>query len=170
MIEPVYSPCPKRYDEMVYRRSGRSGVRIPVLALALMAVAGCGYRAPLHKSYIPTDVDSTTYSGVAPAYQELAALMEKDTGFIPQEGNTVTLFPEGGKKWEQMMEDLDYASESIYIDHYRFCPDSAGTIVSRILEEKAREGVDVRVILDKGAIKKKDREELLKMRPSGVRM
>ena len=35
MIEPVYSPCPKRYDEMVYRRSGRSGVRIPVLALGL---------------------------------------------------------------------------------------------------------------------------------------
>ena len=140
------------------------------LALALMAVAGCGYRAPLHKSYIPTDVDSTTYSGVAPAYQELAALMEKDTGFIPQEGNTVTLFPGGEKKWEQLLEDLDYASESIYIDHYRFCPDSAGTIVSRILEEKAREGVDVRVILDKGAIKKKDREELLKMRPSGVRM
>ena len=35
MIEPVYSPCPGRYDRMEYRRSGRSGVRIPVLALGL---------------------------------------------------------------------------------------------------------------------------------------
>ena len=35
MVEPVYSPCPGRYDRMEYRRSGRSGVRIPVLALGL---------------------------------------------------------------------------------------------------------------------------------------
>jgi len=35
MIEPVYSPAPSRYSFMEYRRSGRSGIRIPVLALGL---------------------------------------------------------------------------------------------------------------------------------------
>lgn len=35
MIEPVYSPSPERYDRMTYRRSGRSGIQIPVLALGL---------------------------------------------------------------------------------------------------------------------------------------
>ena len=35
MIEPIYSPAPNRYDSMEYRRSGRSGVKIPVLALGL---------------------------------------------------------------------------------------------------------------------------------------
>ena len=35
MIEPVYSPSPQRYDMMAYRRCGRSGIRIPVLALGL---------------------------------------------------------------------------------------------------------------------------------------
>jgi len=35
MIEPVYSPSARRYDSMEYRRSGRSGVKIPVLALGL---------------------------------------------------------------------------------------------------------------------------------------
>ena len=35
MIEPVYSPSPERYNNMEYRRSGRSGVKIPVLALGL---------------------------------------------------------------------------------------------------------------------------------------
>lgn len=35
MIEPVYSPSPSRYDAMEYRRSGRSGIKIPVLALGL---------------------------------------------------------------------------------------------------------------------------------------
>ncbi|MBQ3766201.1 MAG: aldo/keto reductase [Bacteroidales bacterium] len=35
MIEPVYSPSPDRYASMEYRRSGRSGIRIPALALGL---------------------------------------------------------------------------------------------------------------------------------------
>ena len=35
MIEPVYSPAPDRYDSMEYRRCGRSGIRIPVVALGL---------------------------------------------------------------------------------------------------------------------------------------
>ena len=35
MIEPVYSPSATRYDAMEYRRSGRSGIKIPVLALGL---------------------------------------------------------------------------------------------------------------------------------------
>lgn len=35
MIEPVYSPSPERYNNMEYRRSGLSGVKIPVLALGL---------------------------------------------------------------------------------------------------------------------------------------
>lgn len=35
MIEPIYSPSPERYDRMTYRRSGRSGIQIPVLALGL---------------------------------------------------------------------------------------------------------------------------------------
>jgi len=35
MIEPIYSPAPDRYDAMEYRRCGRSGIRIPVLALGM---------------------------------------------------------------------------------------------------------------------------------------
>ena len=35
MIEPVYAPAPTRYDAMEYRRSGRSGVKLPVLSLGL---------------------------------------------------------------------------------------------------------------------------------------
>nr|MCR5760323.1 aldo/keto reductase [Bacteroidales bacterium] len=35
MIEPIYSPSPSRYSSMEYRRCGRSGIMIPVLALGL---------------------------------------------------------------------------------------------------------------------------------------
>ena len=33
MTDAAYIPCPQRYDHMIYRRCGRSGVKIPVLAL-----------------------------------------------------------------------------------------------------------------------------------------
>ena len=35
MIEPVYSPSSGRYAAMQYRRSGRSGIQLPVLSLGL---------------------------------------------------------------------------------------------------------------------------------------
>ena len=47
MIEPVYSPAPDRYDAMIYRRSGRSGIDIPVLALGLWH--NFGSHKPMHE-------------------------------------------------------------------------------------------------------------------------
>lgn len=142
---------------------------VSLLSLCLLA-AGCGYRAQLFPSYIPEVSDSTAYSGVRPEYQELAALMEKDTGMEPTEGNTIALLPDGLQKWEILNEDLKGAGESIYIDHYRFCTDSCGTIVAGILKEKAEEGADVRVIIDKGAIDRKQRTQQLKLNDYGVRL
>ena len=69
--------------------------RPSVLLLCGLALAGCGYRAPLHPSYIPEVTDSILYGGVRPGYQQLAALMEKDTRLKPREGNTVTLIADG---------------------------------------------------------------------------
>lgn len=136
----------------------------------ILLLTGCGYRAPLFQSYIPVVQDTTEYPGVRPEYQQLAALMEKDTGLSPVEGNTVTLFPDGPKMWEMLLEDLEYAEKSVYIDFYRFCMDSVGTIMENRLRQKARDGVDVRIILDKAANKKEDLEKLAAMQEDGVRL
>lgn len=55
-----------------------------------LLLAGCGYRAPMHQSYLPVVTDSTLYAGIRPDYQQLAALMEKDTGMKPVEGKAPT--------------------------------------------------------------------------------
>ena len=57
-------------------------------------LTGCGYRAALHASYIPEVTDSTLYPGVKPEYQQLAALMEKDTGIPPSTGYTIGFIPD----------------------------------------------------------------------------
>ena len=134
-----------------------------LVLLCGLFLAGCGYRAPLHKSYIPVVTDTTLYSGVRAEYQQLAALLEKDTGMKPVEGNTVTMVFEGQENLDHMIEDLRAADTSVYMEPYRFSLDSVGNIIAGILQEKSAAGVDVRLILDKAANKKEDIRQLKKM-------
>ena len=133
-----------------------------------LALAGCGYRAPLHKSYIPVVTDSTLYGGVRADFQQLAALMEKDTGMKPIEGNTVSLVFEGQVNLDRMLDDVRAAERSVYIEPYRFCLDSVGTVLAGILREKAASGVDVRIILDKAANTAEDIRKLKTLREDGA--
>ena len=133
-----------------------------------LMLAGCGYRAPMHQSYLPAVTDSTLYAGIRPDYQQLAALMEKDTGMKPVEGNTVSLVFEGQENLDKILEDVRAAQKSVYIEPYRFCLDSVGTTLAGILKEKAAAGVDVRIILDKSANTDEDIKKLKKLRKDGA--
>ena len=135
-----------------------------------LALAGCGYRAPLHKSYIPVVTDSSRYAGIRAEYQELAALMEKDTELGLTRGNTVTSIADGRENLEMLETEFRQAKTSIYIEPYRFRLDTTGAFLADILRQKALDGVDVRLILDKSANKKEDRQELRKMRDIGARV
>lgn len=143
-------------------------MRRKLFLLVCLLISGCGYRAPMHSSYIP-QVDQP-YEGVDPEYQELAALMTKDTGMEPRTGNTVALLPDGQQKWRILKQDLEGARSSIYIDNYRFCTDSAGTIVAGILRERSLKGVDVRIILDKPANTEEHLRELSTLEEDGVEL
>ena len=133
---------------------------ITIMAAAAV-VSGCGYRGALHASYIPEV--TTPYEGVKPEYQQLAALMEKDTGIPPSTGNTVGFIPDGADKLKLMLQDLGAANSAIYMDYYRICADSAGTIVLDILKNKAMAGLDVRVMVDKAAVTPKNMKALRKL-------
>lgn len=128
--------------------------------LAGLLVAGCGYRTPLYSSYVPQVTDTTACPGVRAAYQPLAELMRKDTGFGPTVGNTITLLPDGPQKLARLREDVRLARKSIYIDLYRFRVDSSGRILADLLREQSRSGTDVRVLLDYNANEREQREAL----------
>ena len=127
----------------------------------LLMLQGCGYRALLYRSYIPEEPDTVVYAGVRTGYQQLALLMEKDTGLEPTVGNTLSLLPGKSDKWTVMNDDLARAVASVYLEHYMFSPDSVGTVMAGILKEKAARGADVRVIIDKTANSVADRDSLL---------
>lgn len=141
---------------------------IVAVMAAGIALTACGYRAALHASYIPEVTDSTLYEGVKPEYQQLAALMEKDTGIPPSTGNTVGFIPDGDHKLQLMLDDLQAASKAVYMDYYRICADSAGTIVLDLIKNKALSGLDIRVMVDRAAEIPKNLRALKKLPESGV--
>lgn len=134
--------------------------------LTMLLVTGCGYRAPMYKTVITTD--PSQYVSVREAYRELAALMDTDTGMPPTDSNTLNLLPDQRQKWELFNYDLARASRSIYIDTYKFSLDTCGLILSDILKEKRAEGVDVRLIVDRGSSSREDRQNLAALREDSI--
>lgn len=88
---------------------------------------------------------------------KLDGLTEKDkqivtfcynNGSYPCPGSDVVIFNNGIQKISSLKEDLLKAKHSINIEYYIFANDSTGKQIMDILCQKAREGVDVKLIYD----------------------
>lgn len=68
--------------------------------------------------------------------------------FIPYPGNKVTIFTEGESKFDMLKSKMRKARKFIHLQYYIFNNDKLGNEIKQILIEKAREGIEVRVIYD----------------------
>lgn len=82
--------------------------------------------------------------------------------------NDVHIFTTGQEKFRKLINDLEGASKSIYLQYYIFQDDEIGNLVADILMRKAREGVDVKVIYDNVGSFSTSNRFFKKMRESGV--
>ena len=139
-----------------------------VLGILVFALAGCGYRAPMYKTVVRED--PARFTEVEEAYRPLTALICSDTGMPPTTGNALSILPDSPQKFDLLLEDLRSAEESVYLDFYRICPDTIGTRVTDILKDKAAAGMDVRMVVDKGALTKADRQALLALQDDSIRV
>ncbi|MCH5226102.1 MAG: cardiolipin synthase [Muribaculaceae bacterium] len=62
--------------------------------------------------------------------------------------NEVEILTDGATKFRRLKEDLKNAERSIYLQYYIFLDDQIGNEIARILMDKARSGVEVKVIYD----------------------
>lgn len=63
-------------------------------------------------------------------------------------GNEVELITDGEEKFTRLLEDLKKAEHHIHICYYIFRSDDIGSKILRILEDKARDGVQIRFLYD----------------------
>ncbi|MGL5416298.1 MAG: cardiolipin synthase [Clostridium sp.] len=64
------------------------------------------------------------------------------------EDNEVDIFVTGKDKFDSLLKDLRNAKKYIHIDYYIFRKDGIGSQIISVLEEKLKEGLEVRLLVD----------------------
>ncbi len=83
------------------------------------------------------------------AYLNNLVEMNKNSGRSPyRQNNSVKVFHEGNSKFESLLEDIGKAESYVHIQYYLMHSDSLGTRIMEALAEKARQGVEVKVLYD----------------------
>lgn len=86
------------------------------------------------------------------------------------DNNVVAVFNDGHELFNQMKEDMRNAKSSINIEFYIINNDGLGNEVLDILEQKAREGVEVRIIYDEIGSSGIGNHNLKRIREAGGRI
>lgn len=81
-------------------------------------------------------------------YKGLIHLFQYTNQAYPFEGNSVQAFTEGSSMLQALLCHLQQAKRHIHLEFYIFEDDAVGRMVRDVLIEKARAGVEVRVIYD----------------------
>lgn len=96
-------------------------------------------------------ISSGTYKFVneeADTWKDMIRLNQRyDSAYFTQ-NNSVELFTDGRDKFESLLEDIKNAKKSINIEYYIIKWDKVGVKLLKALEQKAKEGVEVRLLMD----------------------
>jgi len=80
-------------------------------------------------------------------YRLVTFFQNTDDAFLSKE-KQVSLFTDGARLFETMINDIRSATKHIHIEFYTFYNDRIGNAILKELEKKALEGVEVRVLYD----------------------
>lgn len=103
-------------------------------------------------------------------FKPLARLLSKVdfVGNNLSSGNSFEIIVSGRRKQELLMKDIRNAKESIHMEYFHFGNDRGGREVQQLLEQKAREGVEVRFLNENIANFPIPSSYFNKMRKSGI--
>lgn len=79
---------------------------------------------------------------------QLASMIEKNFDAKIYDGSSIRIFTDGKSKFESLIHHLEGANSHIHLQYYIFEDDEIGNRIRDILIQKAKEGVEVRVIYD----------------------
>ncbi|WP_423189579.1 cardiolipin synthase [Alkalibacterium sp. f15] len=79
---------------------------------------------------------------------ELIRLFLESNQAVLTKGNKVKLISDGKEKFDLMLEDISQAKHHIHVTYYIFRGDKIGIKLVNALEEKAKQGVQVKVLYD----------------------
>ena len=83
-----------------------------------------------------------------PPHQPLVTLLTNSNQSSLLYGSDITIYTNGTDKFHDLLQEIAKATHHIHIQYYIFCDDEVGNKVKKLLIEKAKEGVEVRVLYD----------------------
>ncbi|MCR6719858.1 MAG: phospholipase D-like domain-containing protein [Chitinophagaceae bacterium] len=101
--------------------------------------------------------------------RELASLLSRGLRSLPTRNNRVKVLVNGEEKFPELMDAIRKAEHHIHIEYYIFEDDEIGTQFAELLMEKARQGVQVRVIYDDFGSRAIRKKLVPRMREAGVK-
>src|SRR5699024_2173612 len=81
-------------------------------------------------------------------YKDMIYLHLRNNDAVLTQDNAMTVFNDGSDKFEALIQDLEKATNHIHIQYYIFRLDNLGKRILNVLERKAKEGVEVRLLFD----------------------
>ncbi len=81
-------------------------------------------------------------------YDRLIRFFRNTNQALPFEGNRLEVYTNGYTKLQSLLRELRKARTHIHLQYYIFEDDAIGRMVKDVLLEKAREGIEIRVIYD----------------------
>jgi cardiolipin synthase len=97
------------------------------------------------RTALPPSRDGFTPS---PDAIELARIAQATTGLPPTTASDARLLIDGAAKYAAVLEAVAQAREHVHLEYYIYQPDRTGTALRDALIERARAGVQVRLLLD----------------------
>ncbi len=103
----------------------------------------------LKKDIIHYDEASIPYEDESvEQHAELAAMLVGDLGSPLTKSNSIKLLQNGEEKFPELLEAISHAKHHIHLEYYIYEYDDIGTAIIELLIQKAKEGVEVRLIYD----------------------
>lgn len=79
---------------------------------------------------------------------EMVTLFLESNEAVLTKGNKIDIISDGKEKFDRLLKDIKQAKHHIHMTYYIFRGDGIGQKVLQALEERAKEGVEVRVLFD----------------------
>jgi cardiolipin synthase len=105
-----------------------------------------------------------------PTLRPLIHLTERLGAYLPTHGNEVTVYQDAERTFEALEQAIGSARSHVHLEYYIFQPDETGAAIRDLLIERARQGVEVRLLLDYVGSLRLPRRFLAPLKAAGVQV
>ncbi len=100
-------------------------------------------------------------------YEDLVKMFLMNSEAYFTQDNDIKLFFDGKEKFESLLESINRAEDYIHIQYYIFKSDEIGTKILDALASKAKQGVEVKLLVDGMGARKLSKKAINKLKDAG---